>query len=97
MHGLRWGQGWVQPDLIAGLKVGHAGDGQRHAGAGDVNLDGGTGKVETRLGTSDRGKAEQGNGSEAVRQTSHSKSLDGAAPEGMHPIGYCSALERTGE
>ena len=37
----------MQPDLVAGLEVGHAGDGQHDAGASDSDVDFGPRQVET--------------------------------------------------
>jgi hypothetical protein len=59
--------GWevgMEPDFVAGLKVGDLGDGEGAAGAGDVNVDFGAGEVEARrVGV--QGRAEEQEGSES--------------------------------
>ena len=46
VNGLGGGEVGVEPDLVAGLKIGNLGDGQCFACAGDVDIDLGAGEIE---------------------------------------------------
>lgn len=80
MDGLGGGKVGMEPDLIAGLEVGYAGDGEGYSGAGDVDVDVGSAEVKTRLCFTKNGGGEQQrdvqDASDPVTQLRHGPSLD---------------------
>jgi hypothetical protein len=88
LHGLRGGQVGMQPEAVAGLQVGHGGDGQRlgiavGVDAGDADIDPGADEVEAgvpgagRTAQADQ-KQRQKEKAGALGHRIHGVSLDGS-------------------
>ena len=99
MDGLGGREVGAEPDLVAGEEIGHLGDGEGAAIAGDVNVDFGASEVEARgVGVEGGAEEKSGESSDEARTKGsrcHHSILDGWEPaSGLAGSLSCNTTEK---